>query len=127
MSDTRWAIACVAFLAHNAEEILLELPGWTSVQPELTFMTMAMPAERYLPVVLTVSFLVIGLAIWGTLKPSAKSEGVLKVFAVIMLINALVHIGLSIYSGSAMPGTYSAIVILLPVMGWIVVTRPQAP
>ena len=124
----RFVAGALAFLLHNGEEALADLPGWSEAHPQLGWMAAVMPRERFLIAAAGLTLLVLALALAASLRPGRWSEPVLQVLAWIMIVNATSHVALSLLTGSIMPGVISAVLILLPVMGWIVATRPrQAP
>lgn len=87
-----------------------------------------MPRERFLFTAAGLTLLVLAMALAASLRPGRWTEPALQILAWVMLANAASHIGLSLLTGSVMPGVVSAVFILLPVMSWIVATRPcQAP
>ena len=125
-----WAAASTAFLIHNAEELLFGLPDWATANPQVGWIATTMPEQRFATAVILLSMIVVALAVIGTLQPLSWTRFVLRLFAGIMLLNAASHIGLSLLAGSIMPGLWTALVLLLPVMGRIAVRPlpiPHAP
>ena len=122
-----WAAASAAFFIHNAEEVLFGLPDWAAAHPQVGWIATAMPQQRFGAMVILLSVIVVALAVIGTLRPLRWTRFVLRLFASIMLLNAASHIELSLLTGSIMPGLWTAVVLLLPMMGWIAVRPAPIP
>jgi hypothetical protein len=58
-------------------------------------------------------------ALEAQLRPQRWMSGALRLFAIIMLVNAASHLALSIWTGSVLPGTWTAGLVVLPVFGWL--------
>lgn len=122
--DWRWAAATAAFLIHNAEEVIFGLPAWANAHPTAGWVATMMPEQRFVPAVIGLSIVVLALAVLGTWRPAPWSRQVLRFFAVVMLLNAASHVGLSLWTASIMPGLWTALILLLPVLGWIAIRPP---
>jgi hypothetical protein len=118
-----WPLAWAAFLLHNAEEVVFGLPAWSAAHAQVGWIAIAMPPQRFVIAVIALSVIVTALALWGMLRPGIWPQRVLRLFAIIMLANAASHLALSLWSDSVMPGLWTALLLLVPVMGRIVV-RP---
>lgn len=113
-----WA-AALALGLHNAEEIALDLPGWASSHPELVTLTWSANSAAFtITAVLLVGAAVL-FALGAQLRPQRWMSSALRLFAIIMLVNAASHLALSIWTGSVMPGTWTAGLVVLPVFGWL--------
>ncbi len=106
----------MAFLAHNAEEALLDLPVWSAAHSPARWTSWGEHPGRFEIAVGALSLVVIALAIWVTTRKPAWSKPALQVFAVIMLVNVVTHISLSVMTGSAMPGLTTALIVIAPMM-----------
>ena len=114
-----WAIA-VAFAVHNGEEA-------ARAPLMLEFMQFRAPAflrDTYTGVdesnlrlnLLILSLLVLGFATIATRAPHNRVwASVMLVFAGLIGLNALAHIGLSIAARTYMPGLLTAVFVTLPV------------
>ena len=121
----RWAAAFLALLIHNAEELLLNLPAWAAAQPQWRWAAGVMPEGRFQAVVMVLTLLALLLAIVGTVRPTRWTEALLLLLAGVMLFNAATHIVVSLLARAAMPGVVTSVVLVLPVMLWILASRPR--
>ena len=117
-----WTAAAAAVLTHNAEESVYDLPGWAATHPVLPWLDwMASPGAFDIGVAV-VSLAVGMLALYAIATGPSWSRLALRVLALVMLINAASHVGLSLATASVMPGSVTALFLLMPVMAvvlWI--------
>lgn len=111
-----WMAAVSAFLVHNIEEIVLDLPRWSAAHPALPWLAwMEQPGAFTLAV--GVLSLAVGLcAIYAIATGPSWSGRALAIFSSIMLLNAASHVALSVMTSSPMPGVVTALLVITPVM-----------
>lgn len=115
-----WSAAFAAFTLHNIEELWFDLPRWSMQQPSLMWMAAIMPPQRFVHSIIVLSCLVILLATVSAWLSRKVRIMLLRLFAWIMVLNALSHMVLSGLTRSLMPGVLTAVVVILPVMTWII-------
>lgn len=112
-----WFTFIVIFAAHNAEEVIQNLPEWARLHGVFD------PFTDRAGFTLAVIALTAAASITGYIlerHTSRKSAKVLQVFCWIMIANAIWHLGVSLYFDSVMPGVISAI-FMLPVLGRLII------
>lgn len=117
-----WTAAAAAVLVHNAEESFLGLPGWVIAHPVLPWLDWMASPGAFDVGVAVVSLAVGLLALYAIATGPTWSRFALRALAVVMLINAASHVGLSLVTASVMPGSVTALFLLMPVMAavlWI--------
>lgn len=121
-----WAAAMAAFIAHNVEESVLNLPAWVEAHPVLPWLGWMAPAGTFATAVGVLTAAVGGVAIYAMATGPRWSRWALIVFAVVMLLNAVSHVALSLIASSAMPGMWTAAFVVAPVFTgvlWAVLRR----
>lgn len=112
-----WFTFIAIFAAHNAEEVIGNLPAWAREHGVFDPFT-----DRWVFVLVVLLLTLVASATGYILeqRQSRKSAMVLQIFCWVMITNAVWHLGASVYTGSVMPGAISA-VVMLPVFGWLVI------
>lgn len=123
-----WAAAMAAFLAHNVEEVVSDLPAWATAHPVLPWLGWMAPAGLFTAAVGAVTLAVGALALYAMTTAPRWGSWALAAFAVVMLLNAVSHIVLSVMTSTMMPGALTAMVVIVPVFAavlWAVLRRAQ--
>lgn len=114
-----WIVFVLVFVLHNLEEIWRDLPAWSVAFSPLRNIAGVPFYERMYPIfVLAALGLTAGVALTGyTLEQrrSPRSAMCLAVFCMLMLVNAIYHVMLSVWTRTVMPGVITAIVLIIPV------------
>ena len=119
-----WAVALIVFAAHNLEETIAMANGWAIHHlPRLSWTADQWPIFAAAATVLT---LIVGLIAWNFWHRPERSIRWLKIFLWIMLLNAIWHIGVSVYTQSLAPGVVTAVFLILPLYSLILHRLPQA-
>lgn len=104
------ALFCLTITIHNIEEALF-LPAWTISNSPITI-----SSTTFLITVAIITFIGYGTAIYYIFQPGATIKYIFIGYVGAMWINAfLPHILFSSLSLSYMPGTISAVLILIPI------------
>jgi Ca2+/Na+ antiporter len=112
-----WAVAIAIFAMHNLEEAIAIKRGWTAQHfPSLSWAVdkwslFAGAAALLTMVVISVAYLL--------RKHPQRSRAFLRAFLVIMLANAVWHVGVSVYVGTPAPGVYTAVLLIAPVYAYL--------
>ncbi len=121
-----WAAAMAAFLVHNVEEIVSDLPGWVAEHPVLPWFGWMAPAGLFTTAVGVLTLAVGALALYAMTTAPRWGGWALVAFAIVMLVNAVSHIVLSVMTSTIMPGALTATVVIVPVFAavlWAVLRR----
>lgn len=122
-----WMAAAAAFLVHNIEETVLDLPGWSAAHQAAPWLAW-MEQPGAFTIAVGVLSLTVGLcAIYAIATGPSWSGWALAILAIIMLLNVASHIALSIMTSSLMPGVFTAVLVITPVMFgllWAMRRRP---
>lgn len=111
-----WMAAAAAFLVHNVEEVVLDLPVWSAAHPILPWLNW-MEQPGAFPLAVGVLSLAVGSgAIYAIATGPSWSGWALACFAIVILINAASHVALSVMTSSLMPGVFTAGLVITPVM-----------
>lgn len=104
-----------AFLAHNVEEVALDLPAWRTSHQQFAWLGWMETPGLFATAVGVLSLAVGAIALYAMSTAPRWSRAALAVFATIMLVNAASHILLSIMTQSLMPGAVTAAVLIVPI------------
>ncbi|WP_368652773.1 HXXEE domain-containing protein [Ornithinibacillus sp. 4-3] len=106
---------CLSITIHNKEEALF-LPAWTISNSPITI-----SSTTFLITVTIITIIGYGTAIYYVFQPGATIKYIFIGYVGAMWINAfLPHILFSLLSLSYMPGTISAVLILIPIHTYII-------
>lgn len=111
-----WIIFLLVFTLHNTEEVIYRLPAWADAYMPLP------PFFSQWSFTLTAVLLTVAAALTGYVlvrRKASQNIATLRLFCIIMVINALSHLGLCIVTGTLMPGIVTSVTLLLPVYLWV--------
>lgn len=110
--NSLWVGALMVFAAHNLEETMAMANGWAVRHlPRVSWNADQWPLFAGAASALT---LALGLVAWRLRHRPERSVTWLRIFLWIMLVNAIWHVGASVYSRSLAPGVVTAVVLILP-------------
>lgn len=112
-----WTVALAAFVIHNIEEAVAISNGWTIKH----FPSLDLPSGIATVFIVTVAALTIVVAVlaFAVRGSPARSYLWLKCFLALMLLNVIWHVGVSLYAQAPAPGVYSAVLLVLPLYGYL--------
>lgn len=111
-----WAAAMVAFLAHNAEEVALDLPAWSESHTIIPWLGWMGPPGAFTIAIGLISLAVGAVALYAIATGPRWSRLALEIIAIVMLVNAATHVTLSVVTSTLMPGVVTAALVVAPVM-----------
>lgn len=114
-----WLLLVAALALHNLEEWVLDLPAWARVSRPLPWMAGAFAEGRFGASLVAVTVLPVVVAVIVRWRAPHTQPAWLALFAVILMLNAASHIGLSLVTWSRMPGLLTAVALLLPASWWV--------
>jgi Protein of unknown function with HXXEE motif len=107
-----WCGALVVFAAHNLEETVAIANGWAAHHlPRMSWTVGQWPLFAGVATALT---LMVGFIAWYLRHRPERSALCLQIFLWIMLLNAIWHAGVSVYTKSVAPGAVTAVLLVLP-------------
>lgn len=119
--------AAAAFLVHNVEEVTLDLPTWSAIHPILPWLSWMEQPGAFAIAVGLLSLAIGATAIYAIATGPSWSGWALAALAVVMLANAASHIVISLYTSSFMPGVFTALLVITPIMlGVLLAMRRRA-
>ena len=119
---------CAALAIHVADEALTDFLGVYNpavVAIRERFPAIALPTFTFETWIALLIFAVVALAVasYFVWKGRWAMRPISYVFAIVMLLNGLLHIAWSIYVGKLMPGVYSSPLLLIASIALIIYTR----
>lgn len=127
LSAARFWVAAFALALHNAEEVWRDLPAWADAHPATAAFNWSSDSGAFATIAGLIVFAVVGLALAAQFRPAPWMAPLLRALSIVMLLNAASHIGLSLYTGSLMPGVITAVFVLVPVFLWTLgMKKPRA-
>jgi hypothetical protein len=120
-----WATAMTAFLVHNVEEVIGDLPSWAASQSLLPWLGWMAGSGPFVISVGVLTLAVGGIALFAMTTAPRWSRAALVVFAVVMLGNAAGHIALSLWTSTLMPGAVTAAIVVAPVFVGVLLAAPK--
>lgn len=84
-------------------------------------------AFAIIAVLLVLAAVAFAFALWCQFRPHRWQAPMLRLFALVMLLNAGSHLALSLITASIMPGLVTALLVIVPVFGWIVLRAVDSP
>ncbi|MFD7022480.1 HXXEE domain-containing protein [Promicromonospora sukumoe] len=121
-----WAVTVMALAAHNAEELLRDLPRWQADRAWLAGSVLYGDQAQFAVALAIVTGLALVLAVAAVAWRAAWSAQVLVcVVGYALLVNAAGHVLLSVVSWSLMPGVLTSVLVLVPV--FVLLTRALPP
>ena len=112
-----WTAALALFVAHNLEEAVAIASDWPARHfPKLAWTTGKWPLFAAIAIMLTAA---IALLAYYLRNESSASALCLRVFLVLMLLNAAWHIGVSVYVRAASPGVLTGSFLIVPLYSYL--------
>lgn len=111
-----WTATATAFLLHNVEEVVLNLPDWSASHPAPPWFSWMQQPGVFAIAVGALSLAVGCCAIYAIATGPSWSRWGLTLLATVMLLNAASHVGLSIMTSTLMPGVITATLVVAPAM-----------
>lgn len=112
-----WISAIIIFALHNAEEVFRGLPDWAVEHPQFPT-TLSTTSFTWATILLTLGVGVTAYIL--TQKSPQWSKTFLVGFCIVMIVNMLSHITFSLLTQTLMPGVITAVVLVIPVYGWLI-------
>lgn len=107
--------------APHGEEVLLGLPAWGRARPDYAMAIWSDTGFALVAILLVLAAIL--FALWCQRRPHRWQASILRLFALVMLLNTASHLALSLVTRSLMPGLVTALLVVLPVFLWVLL-RP---